>query len=42
MGAGGEGVGECFTLSGWLKIIESFCVFTLIMIHRIGDQTKQV
>merc|ERR1711944_89172 len=42
MGAGGEGVGECFTLSGWLKIIQSFSVFTLIMLHRIGDSTKQV
>merc|ERR1711997_176371 len=42
MGAGGEGVGECFTLSGWLKIIQSFSVFTLIMLQRIGDNTKKV
>ena len=41
-GNGDGGISECFTLSGWMKIVESFCIFTLIMIHRIGDSTKQV
>ena len=36
------GIHHCFSLSGWLKIIESFAVFTLIMLHRIGDNTNQV
>jgi Golgi nucleoside diphosphatase len=42
MCGGSEGIGECFSLSGWLKILESFCIFTLIMLQRIGDSTKKV
>ena len=30
------GIHHCFSLSGWIKIVESFAVFTLIMLHRIG------
>ena len=30
------GLHHCFSLSGWIKIVESFAVFTLIMLHRIG------
>ena len=36
------GINNCFTLSGWIKIVESFAVFTLLMLHRIGDNTQQV
>ena len=36
------GVYECFTLSGFLKIAESFAVFTCLMLHRIGYIGKQV
>lgn len=36
------GLGECFGLSGWIKIVESFAVFTCLMLHRIGDQGQQV
>ena len=42
MGAGGEGVGECFTLSGFIKILESCAAFTCVMLHRIGDQGNEV
>jgi hypothetical protein len=36
------GVSECFSLSGFLKITESFAVFTCLMLHRIGYYGKQV
>lgn len=35
------GIGECFTLAGFIKIVESFAVFTCLMLHRIGDQGYQ-
>ena len=42
MGAGREGIGECFTLAGFIKIVESFAAFTCVMLHRLGDQGYQV
>lgn len=42
MGAGGEGIFECFTLSGFIKIIESCAAFTCVMLHRLGDQGYEV
>ena len=42
MGAGGEGIGECFTLSGFIKILESCAAFTCVMLHRLGDQGYEV
>lgn len=36
------GLGQCFGLSGWIKIVESLAVFTCLMLHRIGDQGQQV
>ncbi len=43
MGRGGDpGLGECFTLSGWLKIFESIAIFTCMMLHRIGNKGKQI
>ena len=42
MGAGGEGILECFTLSGFIKILESCAAFTCVMLHRIGDQGNEV
>ena len=42
MGAGGEGIGECFTLSGLIKILESCAAFTCVMLHRLGDQGNEV
>ena len=42
MGAGGEGILECFTLSGFIKILESCAAFTCVMLHRLGDQGNEV
>ena len=39
---GGGGIGECFTLSGFIKILESCAAFTCVMLHRIGDQGNEV
>ena len=36
------GLQNCFSLSGWMKIIESILVFTCLMLHRIGDDGSQV
>ncbi len=36
------GLQNCFSLSGWMKIIESVAVFTCLMLHRIGDGGSQV
>jgi len=38
---GGGGIGECFTLSGFIKILESCAAFTCVMLHRIGDQGNE-
>ena len=29
-GSGDGGISECFTLSGWMKIVESFCIFSAV------------
>ena len=39
---GGGGIGECFTLSGFIKILESCAAFTCVMLHRLGDQGNEV
>ena len=28
---------ECFRLGGILKMLETFCVFTCLILHRIGN-----
>lgn len=36
------GLGNCFCLSGYIKMLESFAIFTCLMLHRIGDKGNQV
>ncbi len=36
------GLQNCFSLSGWAKILESCMIFICLMIHRIGDNGSQV
>eukprot|EP00096_Caligus_rogercresseyi_P007263 TRINITY_DN25076_c0_g1_i1.p1 TRINITY_DN25076_c0_g1~~TRINITY_DN25076_c0_g1_i1.p1 ORF type:complete len:172 (+),score=32.91 TRINITY_DN25076_c0_g1_i1:75-590(+) len=36
------GIEDCFTFSGFLKILSSACVFVCLMLHRIGNRGKQI
>ncbi len=36
------GLQNCFSLSGWIKILESCMIFVCLMLHRIGDNGSQV
>ncbi|CAB4056053.1 unnamed protein product [Lepeophtheirus salmonis] len=36
------GIGDCFTLSGFLKIMSSACIFICLMLHRIGNRGNQI
>jgi hypothetical protein len=36
------GLGNCFKAAGLIKMLESFSIFTCLMLHRIGAKGTQV